>query len=129
MTINKFQSINLGPLPVSKVNAYLGLNLIDGDVRFKSIAQAHAFERHPNDFELCLVHIQRIISQPDFIGRGPNQTEGFEMIGKVSDNDQHILVAVTLRLDNDGFYNVASTYRIDTYSVRRRIRKGFLSEL
>ena len=99
----KFSNINLGPLPVNKINKCLGLLLETGSVRFKAIAQIHAFERHSNYFDLCLQNIQRIVSQPDFIGRGPNQTEGFELIGRVLDDDWFILVAIKIRLDVDGF--------------------------
>jgi hypothetical protein len=125
----QFENIDLGPLPIGEVNKCLGLELKSGNVRFSGIAQFHAFERHPNDFELCLQHIQRITLEPNFIGRGPNQVDGFELIGKVPNHDKHILVAVKCRINSDGFYEVASTYRIDTYTVRRRLRKGFLIEV
>ena len=80
-----FSNIDLGPLPVNKINKCLGLLLETGSVRFKAIAQIHASERHSNDFDLCLQNIQRIVSQPDFIGRGQtklkalNRLEGFSM--------------------------------------------------
>jgi hypothetical protein len=123
-----FSAIQYGPLPIDKVRACLGLELVVGVVRFSEVAQTHAFERHPNDFGICLQHLGRIISDPDFIGRGPNQTDGFELIGDVSEGNAIILVAIKLRPDKNGYYEIASTYRIDKQTIGRRIRKGFLKK-
>jgi hypothetical protein len=78
-----FHAIQYGTLPIDKVRACLGIELVVGVLRFSEIAQTHAFERHPNDFDICLQHMERIIAEPDFIGRGPHQTDGFELIGDV----------------------------------------------
>ena len=46
-------ALDLGPLPVAKINSVLGLNLTAADAHFSIRAQSHAQMRHPGDFELC----------------------------------------------------------------------------
>ena len=117
--------LDLGPLPVSDINRILGLQLDAGAVHFSVRAQDHARRRHPNDFDLCRRHVGRIVARPDYIGRGPNQLDGFELIGDIAQDNVISLVAIKLQRDHSGRYIVANTYLIDRNTLDRRLRKGF----
>lgn len=119
--------LDLGPLPAQQINQILSLSLESGCVRFSTMAQQHAYERHPEDFALCLRHIAQIVAKPDFVGRGPHQSDGFELIGTIRQENAIILVAIKLRPDRAGRYIVASTYSIDRSKLERRLRKGFIT--
>lgn len=76
-------ALDLGPLPVTKINAVLGGNLAAADAHFSIRAQSHSLMRHPADFELCRRYVSQIVSTPDYIGQAPDQADGFELIGEV----------------------------------------------
>lgn len=120
------RSLDLGRLPVSAIRAALGFELPPGDVHFSVRAQDHAEARHPGSLELCLRHIARIVAAPDYVGQGPRQKDGFELIGEARQEGTLILVAIKLRPDKEGRYLVASTYPISPDTLDRRLRKGFL---
>ena len=73
--------LNAGPLPVAAIEAATGLVLAPGPVHFSVRAQEHAERRHPADFALCMRHVARIVTAPDYIGQGPHQADGFELEG------------------------------------------------
>ena len=120
-------ALDLGPLPVAKINSVLGLNLTAADAHFSIRAQSHAQMRHPGDFELCRQYVGRIVAKPDYIGRAPDQVDGFELIGEIPHEKAIILVAIKLRVDHAGRYIIASTYPIDRNKLDRRLRKGFVT--
>ena len=119
--------LDLGPLPVAQINGLLGLNLPVADTHFSVKAQQHARDRHPSAFELCRQYVGQIVAKPDYIGRAPDQTDGFELIGEIPGEGAIILVAIKLRVDHMGRYIVASTYPIDRNKLERRLRKGFIT--
>jgi hypothetical protein len=104
----------------------IGLDLPAGDVRFTARAQAHARERHPGDFEICLTHLPRIVRAPDYVGRAPQQADGFELIGEARQERSIILVAIKLERDREGRYIVASTYRLTRRALESRLLRGFV---
>src|SRR3546814_18575371 len=46
-------ALDLGPLPVAKINGVLGSSLTAADAHFSVRAQSHSLTRHPDDFEIC----------------------------------------------------------------------------
>lgn len=119
-------ALNLGPLPTSVIKHALGLELAAGSVHFTARAQANAQRRHPDELALCLRHAGRVVAHPDYIGQGPGQTEGFELIGEARRDEALVLIAIKLKADQQGRYRIASTYLIDRDKLERRVRKGFL---
>ena len=119
-------ALDLGPLPVGKINGVLGSSLTAADAHFSVRAQSHSLMRHPDDFELCRQYVGQIVSNPNYIGQAPGQNDGFELIGEIPQEQAIILVAIKLRLDKAGRYIVASTYPIDQNKLERRLRKGFI---
>ena len=119
-------ALDLGPLPVAKINGVLGSSLTEAYAHFSVRAQSHSLMRHPDDFQLCRQYVGQIISDPNYIGQAPGQNDGFELIGEIPQEQAIILVAIKLRLDGAGRYIVASTYLIDQNKLERRLRKGFI---
>lgn len=119
-------ALMLGQLPTAVINAALRLALPEGNVHFSIRAQQHARKKHPADFRVCLRHIQQIVATPSFVGRGPHQTEGFELVSEIQQGQAIVLVAIRMQPDASGQYGVASTYLIDRNKFERRVRKGFL---
>lgn len=124
--ITDLTPLDLGPLPVARINAVLGSSLVAANAHFSIRAQSHSLMRHPADFELCRRYIGQIVSTPNYIGQAPGQAHGFELIGEVPQESAIILVAIELRVDRAGRYIVASTYPIDRNKLERRLRKGFI---
>jgi hypothetical protein len=124
--VTELTPLDLGPLPVAKINTVLGSSLVAADAHFSIRAQSHSLTRHPADFELCRRYVGRIVSAPDYIGQAPGQADGFELIGEVPQEGAIILVAIKMRVDRAGRYIVASTYPIDRNKLERRLRKGFI---
>ncbi len=118
--------LDLGPLPVLAIKAAIGLDLAPGLVHFSTRAQAHAESRHPGELDLCLRYAGQVVATPDYIGQGPGQADGFELIGEAVQEGALILVAIKVRPDKQGRYFVASTYPIARATLDRRLRKGFL---
>lgn len=120
------QPLDLGPLPAWAIKAAIGLDLAPGLVHFSTRAQNHAEGRHPADFALCLRYVGQVVAAPDYIGQGPSQADGFELIGEAVAEGALILVAIKVRPDRRGRYFVASTYPIARATLENRLRKGFL---
>jgi len=74
----------------------------------------------------CHAYMSQAVTAPTFIGRGPNQADGFEMVLEAANENHGVLVALTLRPTNDGLYYVKSCYPIDENAIERRLRKKFL---
>lgn len=122
-------ALDLGPLPIARINAILGSTLATTDAHFSVRAQQHAQARHPADFDLCRRYIERIVARPDYVGQAPGQIDGFELIGEIPHEQAIILVAIKFRTDKAGRHIVASTYPIDENKLDRRLRKGFVERI
>jgi len=125
----KLSPLDLGPLPTTRINGLLGLNLVPAVVHFSVRAQQHALQRHPDNFTICRRHIASIVANPDYVGQSPGQSDGFELIGEAHQDQAIVLVAIKINPDHAGRYIVASTYLIDQNKLERRVRKRFLKKL
>lgn len=123
------EALDLGPLAVATINDVLPLQLEAGRVHFSARAQEHAQRRHPQDFTLCLRHLPRIVRAPDYIGQGPDEADGFELVGEARSDRAIVLVAVKVQRDEQGRYIVASTYRISRRTLLGRLDKGRLARI
>lgn len=122
----RFQLLNLGPLPHERVSKLLNIPMPEGVVHCSAGAQFHAWRRHGVEFLACHAYMSQTVTAPTYIGRGPRQNDGFEMILEVANNGPRVLVAVLLRPSNAGVYQVTSCYPIDKNTISRRLRKRFL---
>lgn len=125
----KFSPLSLGPLPAGSVSKCLNVQVPDGAVHFSIPAQNHAYKRHGRDFLACLPYLSQTIATPNYVGQAPHYENEFEVIYETPDNGLIILVAVQIRLDNRGRYQLRSVYPIDADKVERRLRKGFIKRV
>lgn len=130
ITKPRFKSLVLGHLPHDDVARAIGVPVAPGIVRCSAGAQLHAYARHGEQFLVCHAYLAQTVTAPTYIGQGPSHRDrGFEMILDVAgpaDRSLNVLVAVGLRPVGLGVYGVYSCYPIDSASISRRLRKGFL---
>jgi hypothetical protein len=92
---------------------------------FSASAQEHAEDRHPIEFAACIANIDRILQFPEWVERSPHQRDGFALIRRVNLGKDILLVALKIKLDEDGRYIVSSTYKVTTNDIENRVRKGY----
>jgi hypothetical protein len=85
----------------------------------------HVQRRHP-ECEQCLSCISDIISNPDYIGRSPRESDdSFELV-KIFDNN----VQIGIKLDSNSEYRYVSTlYTITDAKLAHRIQSNRLRTL
>jgi hypothetical protein len=122
----KFSPLSLGPLPAKLVTDCLNVEVPDGAVHFSIPAQNHAYKRHGRDFLACMPYLSQAIATPHYIGQAPGQRKSFEVIYESPDDGLTILIAIQIRVDNRGRYQLSSVYPVDSSKVERRVRRGFV---
>ena len=125
----KFSPLSLGPLPAKIVSDCIEVEVPDGAVHFSIPAQNHSYKRHGREFLACLPYLSQAIATPNYIGQAPNHDKAFEVIYSTPDNGMNILIAVQIRLDNRGRYQLHSVYPINDDKIERRQRKGFIKQV
>lgn len=123
------RDVNLGPLPVALINRVLGYELEAGDLVLKFAAQIHAEKRHPEEFSVMFPALAEVLASALYVGDDHNNPNKIELIGKIQNRDQFILIAVTIEVDNDGSYKVVSFYPVSQNKIQNRREKGFLKLL
>ena len=71
---------HINGLPYQAINSLLSLRLEHDVVHLSDRTIKHICERHPKDYELCLVSIETIIIEPDYVGQSPLHPENFVLI-------------------------------------------------
>lgn len=71
-------------------------------------------------------YLSQAIANPHYIGQAPGYTDSFEVIYETPNNGFIILIAVQIRMDNHGRYQLSSVYPVDSNKVARRLRKGYV---
>jgi hypothetical protein len=104
----------------------LGYELDEGAVVFSINAQKHALKRHPNDYWACLPFIANILANPLYLGDDLNNNDRIEFVGRPPTLGTPILVAIEIKLDGNGCYNICSFYPISQGKVNDRIHKRHL---
>jgi hypothetical protein len=75
-----------------------------------------------------LQDIAAVIATPTYVGQSPRHLDGFELV-KVADDGRHVLVALTMAIDDKGVYPVQSLYPISRDTAQTRLRKKHLFEV
>lgn len=125
----KFHAVDIDGLPVGPIGKALGLDLDAAPLRFTRAAQKHAHDRHPNEFDLCLDNIERLVRNPLYAGEDFKNRDKFEIVSKVRASDDaqvFILVAITIEIQSDDCYHIASCYRLSEDTVNNRREKDRL---
>jgi hypothetical protein len=124
--IPKIPDLILGSLPIDIINFTLGFELEPGDVVLTRGAQRHAATRHPFDYPICLPHISAVVANPLYVGDDLRNHGKIELISRIAAVGSHILVAVNVRMDEDGRYHVESFYPVSEKKIQGRKDKGHL---
>ncbi len=105
------------------------MELAAGEVRISVAAQVHAKSRHPDDYPRCFPYLDKVIANPLYVRDDFRNNGKIELVGSPVGLDEWLLVAVTLSLDSDGYYNVVSFYPISERKVMKRRESGHLRRL
>lgn len=106
---------------ISKFNALTGQTLPLGVIYQSAGLLTHVQKRHPKEVS-NLNYVSSIISDPDYIGRNPNEPNSIELIKILGGN-----VMVCVKLDVSGaYYYVASVFEISQAKLNNRLNSGRL---
>jgi hypothetical protein len=111
---------------VASVNYTLDMELEAGEVILTRAYQAHAERRHPDDYAKCLPHLASVIANPLYIGDDFDNADGIEIIGRVHTLRSYLLVAIKIKPDENGRYQVATFHLATEGKIASRRAKGFL---
>jgi phage-Barnase-EndoU-ColicinE5/D-RelE like nuclease3 len=120
------KTLILGNLPVDCINRTLKTEIEAGVVIISRAAQKHAESRHPTDYPVLLPHLATVILNPLYIGDDLRNPGKIELIGKVQNYENFVLVSVVLQRNDSGQYNVASFYPVARTKIEERRQKGYL---
>ena len=119
----RWKTLHLGPLCVSEINRYLGLNLSPGNVVFFWHAQKHSFKNKPHREPICAPHYKSAILNPTHVGQQPNHIgKGFDLVYRSGPAAPIILLGINLKPLKGTLYTVKSAYPIPLDTLERRIR-------
>jgi phage-Barnase-EndoU-ColicinE5/D-RelE like nuclease3 len=125
----KRRNIPIGPMPVDAINKALGLELEAGELMLKPAAQVHAANHHTEEYPVILPCLPEVLASALYVGDDHGNAGKIELIGRIRELDQFILIAVIIEVDAKGFYSVASFYPVSKTKIQGRREKGFLVRL
>lgn len=108
---------------VERFNVLTNQKLPVGDIYQSFGLAAHVKKRHPSDVG-NLVHVPAVISNPDYVGRNPNEPNSIELVKVLANN---VMVCVKLDASNNYLY-VASVYNITNAKLQKHIQSGRLKQ-
>lgn len=123
---NQHLALDLGQLPIKKIERTLGLELDPGEVVFSVGAQIHAAKKHPEDFASYLPFVGTVVSDPLYLGDDARNPDKIEFISRLPGQPGGLLVAVEICRDRNGKYNDCSIYTIKQSQIEARRLKGYL---
>ena len=127
---SKLFKLRPGKCPDDIVYRTLEIEADPGEVIFSVPAQKHANKRHPGDAQFIVPHLSQVIEDPMYVGddfRNPGKIELVRMIPNTG--GKSALIAVTVEPDEDGVYNICSSYLITQSEVDKKRDKGILKNV
>ncbi|MCW9036026.1 MAG: hypothetical protein OQJ97_17525 [Rhodospirillales bacterium] len=119
--------LELGPLPIEKINRALSLELKPGNVILPIANQQHAMKRHPKEYPYCFPYVGAAIQNPMYIGDDHRNHGKIELIGGLPGiKNRMLLVAINIEITDEGVYKVSSFYPVSRNKIDNRVRKKFL---
>jgi hypothetical protein len=120
----KLYKLRPGNFPDNIVHKTLGIEVEPGEVIFSVPAQNHANRNHPGDAALIIPHLSQVIEDPMYVGDDFNNVGKIELVRMIPNSGgQSALIAVTVEMDDKGFYNICSSYLI------KKRNKGILKNV
>ncbi|PGH54731.1 hypothetical protein CRT60_33875 [Azospirillum palustre] len=114
-------------LPVDSINRVLGTELEVGCAWLSSIAHRHIAVDCSDDYSICIVNLELVISQPMYVRQSDRHARNFELIRRIDlEGRPLMLVAVSLERNDRGNYNVRSSYLITETDLEKKKRSGSL---
>lgn len=109
----------IGNIPIKLQNI---IHTVSRDIYMDDGLVTHIRRRHPGD-ERYIQAVSSILSNPDYYGVSPNQSDtSFELV-KILDNN----VQIGIKLDSkDNYYYIATLYTITDAKLQHRIDNGRL---
>lgn len=122
-----FSAKLLCQLPVDPINRALGTELEVGFAWLSSIAHRHIATDHSGDYDICIANLELVISRPMYVRQSDRHARNFELIRRIEvDGRPLMLVAVSLERNEQGNYNVRSSYLIKEKDLEKKRRSGSL---
>jgi len=120
-----YPGLTLGQLPVGRINARLGTNLVPGSVTVSKAAHAHIAIDHPLEYADIMTALPGIIADPAFIGQDPKHPHAFYLLDALQTAvGSYAMVAIGFTLSPGGTYQVKSAYGLKAYQFTSRVKAG-----
>ncbi len=122
-------ALRLGVLDVELVNRTLQCELLPGELYLSRQAHWHIAKDHPDDYDACMSALHRVGQSPGLIGQAPNHSDNFELVIRFrskSPEQEYVLIAVGLEVDEDGLYRIKTAYRLPERTITARRSAGRL---
>ena len=108
---------------IDKFNKMTDQHLPCGTIYQSHGLKKHIQKRHPAEIYL-LDYVEKIIKNPDYIGRHPKEPDSVELVKVIEKN---IMVCIKLDCANEYFY-VSSVFSISNAKLNNRIHAGRLKK-
>jgi hypothetical protein len=126
----KLYKLRPGNFPDNIVNKTLDMEVDPGEVIFSVPAQNHANRNHPGDAALIIPHLSQVIEDPMYVGDDFNNVGKIELVRMIPNSGgKSALIAVTVEMDDKGFYNICSSYLITQSELDKKRTKGILKNV
>lgn len=90
-------------------------------------AHKHIALDHPQDYPRIIHVLPKMLASPQYIGINTKRPDNFYIVNVIDQSDpQAALVAISLKKNKYGGYNVRSAYRIKRSDVDSRRQKRLL---
>lgn len=123
--MSQYKGINLGPLPVDRINRTIGTTLLPGKVTVSKIAHQHIAVDHPNEYADIMAALPGLIANPAFIGQDPAHPHAFYLVDALQTAvGSFALVAIAFTRSKGGTYKVASAYGLKATQFTGRVKAG-----
>lgn len=106
---------------VQRFNDLTGQNLPCSTIYQSSGLAVHVKKRHPDELD-NISHIPNIVSDPDYIGKHPKESDSIELVKRL---DKNVMVCVKLD-QREGYLYVASVFSISGSKLQNRLNSGRL---
>ena len=126
----KYSPRKFDPFPHELVGRTLNVELEPGGCYLSTRAQNHIAKDHPTVWPIINAHVEKIVTNPTYIGQSPHHSNSFEMVKriKIIELDEHervmreyyVLVAISLEPDQHGDYRILSGYLLSDSQVENR---------
>lgn len=125
MSGGNFASLNLGALPVGRINATLGLTLAPGVVTVSKAAHRHIATKHAAEYAEIMQVLPGLVADPAFIGREPAHPHAFYLVDALAvTNLPFAMAAIGFTLTPGRTYPLASAYGLKATQFTSRVKAG-----